>query len=173
MSDLASTIFSVVMVGHSLFGTTGPDMLDAALSETSAQVEVREQIGDLGLGLAPPGSIAFQPLDDRARVDLLLNVNGGRIDIEIGRVLGIFAPPDELRIKVGIARIAQLDRPRLILLHKALLLGRGDHGALGGVVLVVFDVLRCGTLFDHLIQSLLTRILLGSVLGSLVDLNSS
>lgn len=44
MSDLASTIFSVVMVGHSLFGTTGPDMLDAALSETSAQVEVREQI---------------------------------------------------------------------------------------------------------------------------------
>ena len=44
MSDLASTIFSVVMVGHSLFGTTGPDLLDAALSETSAQVEVREQI---------------------------------------------------------------------------------------------------------------------------------
>ena len=44
MSDLASTIFSVVMVGHSLFGTTSPDMLEAALSETSAQVEVREQI---------------------------------------------------------------------------------------------------------------------------------
>lgn len=44
MSDLASTIFSVVMVGHSLFGTDGPDMLDAALSETSAQVEVRAQI---------------------------------------------------------------------------------------------------------------------------------
>ncbi|WP_298857708.1 hypothetical protein [uncultured Sulfitobacter sp.] len=44
MSDLASTIFSVVMVGHSLFGTTGPDMLNAALSETSSQVEVREQI---------------------------------------------------------------------------------------------------------------------------------
>jgi hypothetical protein len=44
MSDLASAIFSVVMVGHSLFGTTGPDMLEAALSETSAQVEVRAQI---------------------------------------------------------------------------------------------------------------------------------
>ncbi|KIN73197.1 hypothetical protein [Sulfitobacter guttiformis] len=44
MSDLASTLFSVVMVGHSLFGTAGPDMLDAALRETSAQVEVREQI---------------------------------------------------------------------------------------------------------------------------------
>ena len=44
MSDLASTIFSVVMVGHSLFGTDGPDMLKAALRETSAQVEVQAQI---------------------------------------------------------------------------------------------------------------------------------
>ncbi len=44
MSDLASTIFSVVMVGHSLFGTDGPDMLNAALREASAQVEVQAQI---------------------------------------------------------------------------------------------------------------------------------
>lgn len=44
MSDLASAVFSVVMVGHSLFGTTGPDMLDAALKATSDQVEVQAQI---------------------------------------------------------------------------------------------------------------------------------
>ncbi|MEP2920028.1 MAG: hypothetical protein ABJP06_04820 [Sulfitobacter sp.] len=44
MSDLASTIFAVVMVGHSLFGTTGPDMLDAALGATSNKVSVQEQI---------------------------------------------------------------------------------------------------------------------------------
>jgi hypothetical protein len=44
MSDLASTVFSVVMVGHSLFGTTGPRMLEQALQATSAQVQVRAQI---------------------------------------------------------------------------------------------------------------------------------
>jgi len=44
MSDLASTAFGIVMVGHSLFGTTGPDMLDAALSATSTSVQVQEQI---------------------------------------------------------------------------------------------------------------------------------
>ena len=44
MSDLASTVFSVVMVGHSLFGNTGPDMLEAALAATSDSVEVRAQI---------------------------------------------------------------------------------------------------------------------------------
>lgn len=44
MSDLASTLFSIVMVGHSLFGTTGPDMLDAALKATSDTVRVQAQI---------------------------------------------------------------------------------------------------------------------------------
>ena len=44
MSDLASAVFSVVMVGHSLFGATAPDMLEAALSATSSSVEVRAQI---------------------------------------------------------------------------------------------------------------------------------
>jgi len=44
MSDLASTVFSVVMVGHSLFGNAGPDMLEAALAATSDSVEVRAQI---------------------------------------------------------------------------------------------------------------------------------
>lgn len=44
MSDLTSAIFSVVMVGHSLFGTTGPDMLEGALSATSDQVAVQAQI---------------------------------------------------------------------------------------------------------------------------------
>jgi hypothetical protein len=44
MSDLASVVYSVVMVGHSLFGTTGPDMLFAALRGTSDTVLVHEQI---------------------------------------------------------------------------------------------------------------------------------
>lgn len=44
MSDLASAVFSVVMVGHSLFGTTGPDMLQNALAATSSDVTVQAQI---------------------------------------------------------------------------------------------------------------------------------
>jgi len=44
MSDLASAVFSVVMVGHSLFGITGPEMLEAALASTSTDVQVRAQI---------------------------------------------------------------------------------------------------------------------------------
>ncbi|MEH6646339.1 hypothetical protein [Sulfitobacter sp.] len=44
MSDLASAVFSVVMVGHSLFGTTGPDMLQDALAATSSTVTVQAQI---------------------------------------------------------------------------------------------------------------------------------
>lgn len=44
MSDLASTVFSIIMVGHSLFGTAGPDMLDVALGATSDEVSVQAQI---------------------------------------------------------------------------------------------------------------------------------
>ncbi len=44
MSDLVSAVFSVVMVGHSLFGTTGPDMLQAALGATTESVAVQAQI---------------------------------------------------------------------------------------------------------------------------------
>ncbi|KEJ89261.1 hypothetical protein [Sulfitobacter donghicola] len=46
MSDLASAVFSIVMVGHSLFGPKGPDMLQAALSATSNDVQVQAQITD-------------------------------------------------------------------------------------------------------------------------------
>ena len=100
---------------------------------------------------AAAGRISFQPLDDGAGVDLLLDIYRRRIDIEVGLILGILAPPDKLRVKIGIARIAQLDRPRLVLLHKALLLSRGDHRALGGVVLVVFNVLRFRGLLGHVV----------------------
>ncbi|MCX7566451.1 hypothetical protein OS189_08870 [Sulfitobacter sp. F26169L] len=44
MSDLTSAIFSVVMVGHSLFGSAGPDMLEAALGASSDTVQVQAQI---------------------------------------------------------------------------------------------------------------------------------
>lgn len=44
MSDLASALFSVVMVGHSLFGQTGPDMLQNALQATSPGARVEAQI---------------------------------------------------------------------------------------------------------------------------------
>jgi hypothetical protein len=44
MSDLSSAVFAVVMVGHSLFGTAGPEMLQSALSATSSDVQVRAQI---------------------------------------------------------------------------------------------------------------------------------
>ena len=43
MSGLA-TLFSVIMVGHSLFGTTGPTMLEQALRAGTAEAQVRAQI---------------------------------------------------------------------------------------------------------------------------------
>ncbi len=44
MSDLASAAFYVVMVGHSLFGTTGPGMLESALQATTPGARVEAQI---------------------------------------------------------------------------------------------------------------------------------
>ena len=43
MSTL-DTVFAVVMVGHSLFGTDGPDMLQSALRAGTGQGEVTSQI---------------------------------------------------------------------------------------------------------------------------------
>ncbi len=43
MSTL-STLFSVLMVGHSLFGTTGPTMLEQALSASASGARVQAQI---------------------------------------------------------------------------------------------------------------------------------
>ena len=44
MADLASAAFSVLMIGHSLFGQTGPDMLDAALEARAGAAQVQAQI---------------------------------------------------------------------------------------------------------------------------------
>ncbi|MEQ6248525.1 hypothetical protein ABMC89_06515 [Sulfitobacter sp. HNIBRBA3233] len=44
MMDLASAVLSVVMIGHSLFGKTGPDMLQAALQPRAAEATVQAQI---------------------------------------------------------------------------------------------------------------------------------
>ena len=84
-------------------------------------VEVGEQVGNVGLGLALLGRAALQVVDDRLGVDLLLDVERRHVDDEVGPVLPVLAAPDELR--VGKRERAGLRQ----LLH--LLVGDRDPGA--------------------------------------------
>ena len=70
-------------------------------------VEVVEQVGLLGAFVLAPRRLLAQVLDQSARMNLLLDVDRGRSNFEWRAVLRILAAPDELRIEVGVARIAQ------------------------------------------------------------------
>ena len=82
---------------------------------------------------------AQQIVDQHLRVDLLLDVERRRVDDEIAPVLLVLAAPDELRIEVAVARIADLLRGLLLLFQHGLVLGRRDVLPLGLVVLERFD----------------------------------
>ena len=67
---------------------------------------------------------AFQIVDDCLGMNLLLDVDRHGIDAKIRAILGILALPDELRVEVRVAGIAQRDRSRLVLADQPLRLGR-------------------------------------------------
>ena len=90
---------------------------------------------------------AQQVVDQHLRVDLLLDVERRSVDDEVAPVLLILPAPDELRIEVGVARIAHRLRGLLLLFQHGLVLGRRDVLPLGLVVLERFDgSWRCGFL---------------------------
>jgi hypothetical protein len=77
-----------------------------------------------------------QVVDQHLGVHLLLDVERRRVDDEIAPVLLVLAAPDQLRVQVGIARVANLLRLLLFSrLDERLLLRRRDVLALGLVVL--------------------------------------
>jgi hypothetical protein len=67
-------------------------------------VEVGEQVGRGLAGVVPIlPRLAQQVVDQRLRVDLLLDVERRRLDDEVTPVLLVLAAPDELRVQVAVA----------------------------------------------------------------------
>ena len=80
-----------------------------------------------------------QIVDERLGVHLLLDVERRRMDDEIAPVLLVLAAPHELRIKVGVARVANRTGLRCSALQHRLVLGRGNVLPLVVVVLEGLD----------------------------------
>ncbi|WP_295583295.1 hypothetical protein [uncultured Lamprocystis sp.] len=111
-------------------------------------VEVGEEVELLSLapGWGGPIGLAQQVVNQNLGVNLLLNVEGWRVDDEIAPILLILAAPDELWIEVAVALLLFLIKPDraasighrhrilLILLHHRLIFGRRDVPAGGFVV---------------------------------------
>ena len=107
-------------------------------------VEVGEQVcrGLPGLVLALFGG-AQQVVDQHLGVDFFLDVEWWCVDNQVAPVLLVLAAPNQLRVQVGIAGVADLLGRRLVLLHKGLLLSRRKVLALGLVMREGFDVFGC------------------------------
>src|SRR5690349_9698708 len=88
-----------------------------ALLEIVDAVEVVEQ-RQLRLLLAYFRRVA-QILDERLRVNLLLDIDGNDGYLEVARVLLVLALPHELRIERRVARIPHLRGRLLVLLDEA------------------------------------------------------
>ena len=83
--------------------------------------------------LAGEGLLA-QVIDEHLGVDLLLDVERRRRHHQVGPVLQVLAPPDQLRVEVAVAAlVGHLDRVQLAFRHHRLMLGRGDVSA-GGLL---------------------------------------
>src|SRR5690242_20079106 len=94
---------------------------------------------------------AQQIVDQHLRVDLLLDVERRCMNDEIAPVLLVLAAPDELRVEVGVAPVADFRRPLLLRLENRLELRRGNIYALGLVVRERFDDLRGGFSVSHVV----------------------
>ena len=104
-------------------------------------VEVGKQVGGglPGLVLALLAG-AQQVVDQRLGVDFFLDVERRRVDDQLAPVLLVLAAPDQLRVQVGVARVAHLPGGDVLLRGNGLLLDRGDVLAPGLVVGEGFDV---------------------------------
>ena len=73
-------------------------------------VEVGEEIGEAGLDvlvLRAPGLLALphQVVDEDFGMDALLDVEGRRVDDEVGPVLLVLAAPDQLGVQIAVAAL--------------------------------------------------------------------
>jgi hypothetical protein len=94
---------------------------------TGQAVEIGEQIGrGINRLLRAPGAFALQIVDQRLRMDFLLDVERRRFHPQILAVLRILAAPDELRVEVGIPGIAQGLHGLVFIRHHGGQLGAGD-----------------------------------------------
>ena len=83
---------------------------------------------------------AQQVVNQHLRVNFFLDVQGWRVDHQVAPVLLVLAAPDQLRVQVGIARVADLLGGNVLLRRNRLLLDRWNVFALGRVVGEGFDV---------------------------------
>ena len=95
------------------------------------------------------GSFAQQVVDQRLGMDLFLDVQRRRVDDEVAPVLLVFAAPDELRIEIRVARLADPLGVLLLLFQHGLVFSRGDVFALGLLVLEGGDSLGGDGFLDH------------------------
>ncbi|NYH97084.1 hypothetical protein [Novosphingobium marinum] len=87
-------------------------------------VEIGEEVGRVIGFVALAG--AFQILDQRLGMDLLLNVERRRLDHEVRPVRHILSPPHQLRIEIAIAPlVGDLDRPLGLGIDEGFQLRRG------------------------------------------------
>src|SRR3984893_6246797 len=97
------------------------------------EVDLRRVLA-LTLPRLPP-----QILDQRLGVNFLLNIDRRRGNEQRLAILLILAAPDELRIEIGIARIAQNLHRLVVVRHKALIFRSRDVDALRRVVTIALD----------------------------------
>ncbi|WP_366143442.1 hypothetical protein [Accumulibacter sp.] len=113
-------------------------------------VEIGEEVRrDLALLVRALPRLAQQFVDQRLRVYLLLNVERRRMDDEVAPVLLVLAAPDELRVEVGVPRVAHLPGVLLRLVEHRLVFGGRNVPAPGVVVGDRVDVLVRGGLLGH------------------------
>lgn len=82
---------------------------------------------------------AQQVVDEHLRLDLLLNTERRSVDDEVAPILLVLPAPDELRIKVSVARIAYLLRRLLLFFQNRLVFRRRNVFPLGLAMLQRFD----------------------------------
>ena len=144
--DLAAQALAFGQTGHDLEGVTEDHAIRPVLimlvelgfvRALGDAVEVGEEVGgeQTLVMLALLGGTE-QVVDERLGVNLFLDVERGRIDHEIAPVLLVLAPPGELGVEVGVARVADLPRRLHLLLDDGPLFRRRD-------------VLPCGLLMDE------------------------
>jgi hypothetical protein len=95
-------------------------------------VEIGEQVRHWRrLLLAALFALPQEIVDQNLRVHLLLDVEGRRLDDQIGPVLLVLAPPNQLRIEIAVAPpVLFADRRLVLLVHDRLELGGRDVAAL-------------------------------------------
>ena len=101
-----------------------PVELDLRLAVVVGEAEMVEEVDPRPLTIALPARAHV--FDDRFGVHLFLKVDRRRVDGD-GGLVDVLAPPDELRVEIGVAPlVCHLDRRRVVRIHHRRELGRGD-----------------------------------------------